>query len=339
MKWLTIILLSISTIGFAESVPVKNLVFEGASIRGIAYAGVLMVLEEHGYTDNIVKVGGTSSGAITSLLFALGYSAAELEMIVSDMKLQKFNDGRFFFLGGIARTKKRYGWYRGQKFSNWLGSLIEEKTGDSEITFEDLHQRGYKDLYVTATCLNQQRLVVLSYETYPKMKVKDAVRISMSIPLYFQAVFVDSMGRIYSKQNEENNLDIMVDGGVIGNFPIQLFDSIVIDSNGDKHVVPNDETLGIRIDSEDQIVEDNKSKKLVQRKINGFNDFMTAFYIIIIESLNRNTLTEDDWKRTVSVSSVGITPRVRKLSNEQKTRLVQSGVTSTEAFLKNRNND
>ena len=46
-----------------------------------------------------------------------------------------------------------------------------------------------------------QELVILSNETYPKMKVKDAVRISMSIPIYFQAVFVDSIGKTYSEQN------------------------------------------------------------------------------------------------------------------------------------------
>jgi len=46
--------------------------------------------------------------------------------------------------------QKKYGWYRGEKFTTWIGALIEEKTGNPESTFKELHNKGYKDLYVTA---------------------------------------------------------------------------------------------------------------------------------------------------------------------------------------------
>lgn len=71
-----------------------------------------------------------------------------------------------------------------QEFEKWIGDLIKEKVGDSEITFEEFHQRGYTYIYLTATCLNQQKAIVLLRETYPHMKIKDAITISMSIPLY-----------------------------------------------------------------------------------------------------------------------------------------------------------
>ena len=95
-----IILISFVRIANAQTPDVKNLVFEGAGIRGIAYAGVLASLEEQGVLENIEKVGGTSAGAITALLFSLGYSPSELEHIISTTKFRKFNDGRFFFIGG-----------------------------------------------------------------------------------------------------------------------------------------------------------------------------------------------------------------------------------------------
>jgi len=184
------------------------------------------------------------------------------------------------------------------------------------------------------TCLNKQELVILSHESYPKMKIKDAVRISMSIPLYFQAVFVDSIGRTYSKQNQNNNLNLMVDGGIVGNFPIQIFDSYKIDSMNKKIRVPNYETLGIRIDSDSQIREDSLSRKLAPYPIEDFTDYISAFYIMIIENLNRNNLTEDDWNRTISVSSVGITPRIKKLTTEQKEMLLNSGKKSAENYFR-----
>lgn len=325
IKYLFLFLICFTKSGFTQINNIKNLVFEGAGIRGLAYVGALKSLDEQGILENIEKVGGTSAGAITALLLSLGYTPEELETIISETKFQKFNDGRFFFIGGFYRTKNRFGWYRGQKFTKWIGTLIAEKTGNSDINLAELHQLGYKDLYAAAICLNKQKLVILSHESYPKMKVKDAVRISMSIPLYYQAVFIDSIGQVYPKQNKNNTLNIMIDGGITGNFPIHIFDEIKIDSEGKEYRMANHETLGIRIDEDLQIKEDNSSKKLAPQTISNFGDYISAFYIMIIENLNRNNLTEDDWNRTVSVSSVGIGPKVKRLSFTQKKKLIDSG--------------
>lgn len=331
----TFILLLFTTISYAQPSSIKNLVFEGAGIRGLAYVGAVKSLEEQGILENIEKVGGTSAGAITALLLSLGYTPEEMEIIISETKFQKFNDGRFFFIGGIHRTKHKYGWYRGQKFTKWIAALIEEKTGNAEINFSELHQQGFIDLYAASICLNKQELVILSHETYPAMKVKDAVRASMSIPLYYQAVFIDSLGQVYPKQSKNNDLDIMVDGGITGNFPIHIFDEIIIDSTGKTNRTPNNETLGIRIDENNQIAADSHSKKLAQQPIHDFNDYISAFYIMIIENLNRNNLTEADWNRTVSISSAGIGPKVKRLSPEQKELLINSGWKGMNAFLNN----
>lgn len=328
-----LICLLISSSLSAQETQIKNLVFEGAGIRGLAYAGVLKTLEEKEITNHIEKVGGTSAGAIISLLFSLGYTPDEMESIISNTKFQKFNDGRFFFIGGVFRMKKKFGWYRGEKFKDWLAELIEAKTGNPDITFEELYQAGYKDLYAAATCLNQQKLIILSRKNYPNMMVKDAIRISMSVPMYYQAVFVDKEGNTYSNQNEDNSLDVMVDGGLIGNFPIHIFDAIRYNQNQEEIRIPNYETLGIRIDSEKQIKEDRKKQQLAAHPIADFSDFVSAFYIMTIEKLNRNQLTEDDWNRTISVSSVGISPKVKKLSQEQKERLINSGKKYTQLYF------
>ena len=87
MKFISFIIIQVlllTTIGYSQSPEIKNLVFEGAGIRGIAYAGVIQALEEHGLTENIEKVGGTSAGAISSLLFVLGYTSYEMDSIISN---------------------------------------------------------------------------------------------------------------------------------------------------------------------------------------------------------------------------------------------------------------
>ena len=127
----------------------------------------------------------------------------------------------------------------------------------------------------------------------------------------------------------------MVDGGIIGNFPIQIFDTYEIDSMNKEIRIPNYETLGIRIDSDSQIKKDSLSRKLAPYPIEDFIDYISAFYIMVIENLNRNNLTDDDWNRTISVSSVGITPRIKKLTPEQKEMLYNSGKESAENYFRN----
>jgi len=308
----------------------KNLVLEGAGVRGIAYVGAIKYFEVKGLLDTIQSVGGTSAGAITALALSLGYTSEELERLIYETKLQKFNDGKFFFVGGIARMNKHFGWYRGKAFLKWLEKMIRDKTGNSEITFREMHDRRFKDLYVTGTSLNHQKLLVFSWKTYPSMKVKDAVRISMSIPLYFEAVIIDSLGRVLEKA-DKNYYDITVDGGLTGNYPIAMFDSVVVSDGAVRR--PNMQTLGLRIDTPEQIMYDSIHAGLAPIPVTRFRHYVASFYNYVIENLNRRTLTGDDWKRTISISSGAIGPRIRKLSPTEKDLLINNGYRAAETFF------
>ena len=82
---------------------------------------------------NIEKVGGTSSGAIVAmLLFHWAIQVKKLKNIIAKTNFKKLNDGRFFFIGGINRMNKYFGWYKGKKAEKWLEKIIEEKTGNDE---------------------------------------------------------------------------------------------------------------------------------------------------------------------------------------------------------------
>lgn len=335
MKVYVLIILTflLSNISSAQNKEYTNLVFEGAGIKGIAYSGVIKQLEIYQIIDDIEKVGGTSAGAITALMVSIGYNADEIYQIISDLKFQKFNDGGLIFFGGSYRMKNRYGWYKSKAFEKWLDKIITAKTGNGNITFKELELKGFKELHVTATCLNRQQLMILSSKTYPNMKIKDAVKISMSIPLYFEACFVDSLGNLYKNFENKPNLDIMIDGGIIGNFPIDMFDEIALDSSGKKLRIPNPKTLGIRIDTDEQIVSDLSNQGLVSYEISDFRSYIVAFYTFVLENLNRGKLNQSDWERTISVSSVGIGPKIRRLRNDDKLRLMQSGEKAVVEFF------
>ena len=315
-KSLLLFLLSLSLfINAQQPAIIKNLVFEAAGIRGIAYCGAIQEMESKNLMTNVERVAGTSSGSITALAISLGYTGKEIENIISKTNFKKFNDGGFFFFGGIRRTKKYFGYYKGKRISHWIEKIIEQKTGNADITFEGLHQKGYKDLYIAGTCLNKQKAIIFSRESYPHMKIKDAVRISIGIPLYFEAVFMDSTGKIYHRPKNKQGLDIMVDGGFLENFPIHVFD----------RTEPDMFTIGFRIDSDPQIENDRNSRDLAEVPIANINGYFLAFYNIVIENLNRQRLTDTDWLRTVSISDGKTKPRLRKLSKEELTILIENG--------------
>jgi NTE family protein len=302
---------------FAQNRPViKNLVFEGSGIRGIAFCGSITEMETRNLMKHVEKVGGTSAGAIMAMAISLGYSGTEIQGIIGGTNFKKFNDGRYIFMGGINRTNKYFGWYRGNRFEKWLDEVIERKTGDPDITFEELYNKGFRDLYITGTCLNKQELVYFSRFTYPKMRIKDAVRISMSVPIYFEAVFINANGKIIRHPHQKQGLDVMIDGGLIGNFPICMFDSAG---------KSNPYTVGFRIDSDKQINNDKGDKAIAPLPVTNFNQYLGALYNMTIENLNRQPLTADDWQRTVSVSDGSIGPRIRKLTPAEIQLLITNG--------------
>ena len=59
--------------------------------------------------------------------------------------------------------------------------------------------------------------------------------------------------------------------------------------------------------------------------IENLKQYFRAFYNIIMENLNRQRLTATDWQRTVSISDGDVLPKVRKLSKEEISTLIENG--------------
>ncbi|HEX8507322.1 MAG TPA: patatin-like phospholipase family protein [Hymenobacter sp.] len=330
----------------------RNLVMEGGGIRGIAYGGALQELEQQGVLRGIERVGGTSAGAIQAALLAVGYSAQEIIDVVNATPVQRLNDGRFIFFGGSHRLVKQYGWYRGDEFATYLSELVARKTQQPNLTLGELHALAqaqpyrdgptrYRDLYTTGTNLTTQRVQVFSYETNPTMRVADAVRISMSIPLYFRAVLLDAQNNVITGQPAPGQpVQVLVDGGLLANYPVDLFDKPrylpagtagTPDANGN---VFNPETLGLRLDRAEQIPLDTATtgrRQLAPYNVTDFSTYMGALYTVALENLN--PMQPQDWKRTVSINFLGFSPKIKRVTDAQKQQLMDSGRDGVKAFM------
>jgi len=205
----------------------RNLVFKGGGVRGIAYMGALQVLEEMGILKNIQRVAGTSAGAIAATLTSFHLNTADTINLFNTLNIEKVpqsksmhKNPKFLQIKGnenYRRLFKKYSWYSSEYFYGWLEDIIASFCGNNRrATFEDFQAFGHRDLFIVAANLSRHRGEVFSAKVTPRVAVADAVRMSMSIPLFFEALRFD--GQSFGSG------DFYVDGGVYDNYPMHIFD-------------------------------------------------------------------------------------------------------------------
>jgi NTE family protein len=326
----------------------RNFVFEGGGVKGIAYVGALEVLEQKGILSQITRVGGTSAGAINGVLLGLGYSLKETRDILWSLDFNKFMDDSWGVVRDTDRLVNQFGWYKGDYFRDWIGRVIKEKTGNSESTFADIEalkaDRSFKSMYFMGTNLSTSFSEVFSHEKTPGHCLADAVRISMSIPLFFAA-----------KRSLRG--DVYVDGGVLDNYPIKLFDRtkyLEDEKSGGittdyyqrvndqlaalkrpiSQYIYNKETLGFRLDSKEEISVFRDQAEPPVKKINNFFDYTWALVNTLIEAQQSAHLHSDDWARTVYIDTIGVGTTDFDITNAKKDALVASGKACAEEYFK-----
>jgi NTE family protein len=317
----------------------RNLVFEGGGVKGIAYVGALAVLEEQHILKDIQRVGGTSAGAIVAALLALDYSVSEIKEILWSMDFKRFLDSTWGVIRNTERLLKEYGWYKGDYFKDWMEQLIEAKTGSRQTTFKELTlQHKSRPPYLIGTNLSTGYAEIFSHLHTPEMPIAEGVRISMSLPLFFTAVRL-----------ADN--DVCVDGGVLENYPIKLFDRRGYIDNyfsyteyyekmnwtggaraADPYVF-NMETLGFRLDSSSEIQVFEKESAPASVDIDDFFTYLKRLVSVMLDSQQNRHLHSDDWQRTVYIDTLGVKTTDFDLSDEKKKALMASGRVGMERYL------
>ncbi|XP_078604523.1 uncharacterized protein LOC144878118 [Branchiostoma floridae x Branchiostoma japonicum] len=206
--------------------PFENLVLEGGGAKGIGYVGALKALEDAGILSQIKRLAGTSAGAITASFLAIGMTPEEILDELSGVDLQNMTlDSRWPTLSSIPGMKQvTYFWdvltergaCPGQKFLEWFGDVLDRnlrKRGvplDKDITFDQVYHVLGKELCLVAFNMNYNRESYFHVKTTPILRVREAVRMSMTIPLVFQPF-----------QDVDSSY---IDGSTNANYPIYAYD-------------------------------------------------------------------------------------------------------------------
>tara|TARA_R110002126_G_scaffold10245_26_gene46534 strand:- start:1935 stop:2762 length:828 start_codon:yes stop_codon:yes gene_type:complete len=146
-----------------EIVPILS----GGGTRLSCYIGILQALQEQGLKFR--HIVGVSGGSIVAALYAAGWNLQQMHQLAMTTDFRQFR--------GLSITKlvRLGGLSDGNAFESWLDKILEGKR------FVDLQL----DLHVLATDIQGGGPVVFSRQLTPNLKVSQAIRFSMSIPLFF----------------------------------------------------------------------------------------------------------------------------------------------------------
>jgi len=260
-------------------------------------------------------------------LVAAGYTAAELRETIMEFDFNSLKDRAWEdLLPVLSRTVsvlKDRGIYEGETFLEWMTGLLETK---GVRTFGDLVRRPEAELryryklQVIASDLTEQRLLVLPRDAHrlgiedpDELSVAMVVRMSMSIPVFFEPVSFTN-----PKTGREH---LLVDGGMLSNFPVWLFDA-------EEPLWP---TIGLKF-----IEEDPRAPLATLGSHGGLLkvvDYARNLVETMMEAHDRFYIEETDFDRTIAIDALGVGTTEFDLPRERAMKLYDSGRAAAEKFL------
>ena len=213
ISFLLITVIFISTVGFGQQR--VGLVLSGGGASAVSHLGVIKALEENGIPIDYIT--GTSAGALIGGLYACGYAPEEIEKFVlsEDFLLMangKIPEKNHFLFRDFDRSASAI------SFSISKDSIIRKSIPLNVITptyldFEMLKKMGhtgasqgkdFDNLFVPFRCVASD-VVHKKSITFSKGNLNEAVRASMTYPLYLNPIRIQDT--------------LYFDGGLYNNFP------------------------------------------------------------------------------------------------------------------------
>ncbi len=189
-----------------------GLVLSGGAAKGLAHIGILKVFEQLGITPDYIT--GTSIGAVVGSMYAIGYTADEISefnqnadwnVLLSDriplnkiVYEEKYEYKRFIF--GIP--------IRNYKFKLPSGAIAGHQLEKffADVMWPLTDNENFDSLPIPFHCMSVDLISGKTIEI-GSGNLAESVRASMSIPSIFIPENIDTM--------------LLVDGGVIRNFPVE----------------------------------------------------------------------------------------------------------------------
>ncbi|WP_438432204.1 patatin-like phospholipase family protein [Gorillibacterium sp. sgz500922] len=300
-----------------------NAVFQGGGVKAIGLAGAVCAAQKHGIAFG--RLAGTSSGSIIASLLAAGYTGEELKEIILRTPFSHFLKQtalhRVRWLGPAVRLYVKKGLYSGERLEAWAAGLLAAR---GIVRFGDLPKGK---LQIIASDISTGRLLVLpddiaKYGIEPdRFTVARAIRMSTSIPFFFDPVILRKRYRNGEKAEPfRDQFVYVVDGGILSNFPLWLFDQ---DTKDPTDPVP---TLGF------QLV--GRAEPPAPHRIVGPLTMFRALFGTMMDAHDERYIDESQGFRTIKIPSAQVHTTEFSISPEKSEELFEVGVEAGNKFFR-----
>jgi len=271
---------NLSTSDLTQIVPI----FSVGGTRLSAHIGIIKALHD-------MKIGfdtlvGVSGGSIIASLYAKGYSVEQMR------ELALVTDFKQFTEFSLVRLLREGGLSSGDVFQNWIDEQLEG------AVFADMPL----DLNILATDVNGGGPVLFNKHATPDMKVSEAVRYSMSIPLIFSF-----------KPFKEY---LLVDGAILSE------DALFEDWRGD-----GTPSVCFRLQSTEQ------KRKAIKKNLLQLPQYVGMLIRTFMTAISREYVNAKYWHNTVVVNTGEVSAVDFSLTPEIKNTLFELGYSTTKEFL------
>jgi NTE family protein len=306
-----------------------DLVLEGGGVKGLGLVGATLALSEAGY--DFQRVAGASAGAIVATLIAALDAAkrpiAELEEILSTIDYTKFAPGGM--IEDVAKELRLFrheGLYNGDYLVKWLGGQLEKLNITTfrqlAIVDDSLPAERRYSLVVLVSDLTRGKSVRLpwDYAEYGlaagDQLLVSAVRASMSIPFFFTPVHIDARPTEVDGEMLPAQTCTWVDGGMLDNFPIDVFASDTPPGRWP--------TIGVKLSARG-VAPPRECGSDVQEAM--------ACLATLLDNADRCYITPADAQRTIFVDHGDVRTTEFSITPQQQQMLLANGRAAAEAFL------
>jgi NTE family protein len=316
-----------------------DLVLEGGGVKGIGLVGAVMTLSDAGWT--FPRVAGTSAGAICAALVAAlqraGQPLSELQRLMETVDYGAFMKGDWAerhlgVVGEAGHLTLHMGIYDGDYLVEWLGSALETIgiTTFGQLRIDDDPGTSLPDAYryalvVHTADITRNKLIRLPWD-YPdygivadSSRIVDSVRASMSIPFFFTPVRFEAPALSNGTDNYAAGHVTWVDGGLLSNFPVEVFDR----SDGQPSRWP---TVGVKLSA-------GSPTPMVAHNPGNVPSEAIACIRTALDNASRYYVPPGKAERTIFVDGMGLAATDFHLSPADQQHLLSNGQTAATAFL------
>jgi NTE family protein len=322
-----------------------NLVIGGAGSLIYSYIGALLELFNDNELLKIKNYIGTSAGSIVAMILACNATTDFLNKKALLIDLGNFQDNSWHsYMTNAYNIIRYFGYNKGDNAINCIESLLEELTGDKNITFKQHYEKFKKNLVITGYNLSKNKPCYFNRLSNPNMKISNAVRISISIPFVYCPFIYEG--------------DLYIDGGIAINYPMNFiatdmfkllndYDEDIIGKNYErvdlesatkninttkadtlnsdfKEYILN-KTIGIKT------IENKETSRIIDKNLT-ITSYACAVLDVLLDNALKENVNDEMWDRSIRIDSSGYSFMNFNINDKTKQDMINLGRESAGVF-------